>query len=83
MIVIGIDPHKHTHTTVALDRATGEIRGEFTVKARGSGFEGLVAWVRGLDQDRLFAIEDGRHVSGALERHLIGRGERACGCRPS
>ena len=27
--------------------------------------------------ERLFAVEDGRHVSGALERHLIARGERS------
>ena len=36
-----------------------------------------MAWARHLDPERLFAVEDGRHVSGHLERHLIGRGERA------
>jgi transposase len=82
VIVIGIDPHKQTHTAVAVDRATGEELAELTVRARPPGFERLVAWARRLDEDRLFAIEDGRHVSGALERHLIGRGERSVRVAP-
>lgn len=82
MIVIGIDPHKQTHTAVAVERATGEVLAELTVKARTEGFERLVGWTRGLDEERLFAIEDGRHVSGALERHLIVRGERAVRVSP-
>jgi transposase len=77
VIVIGIDPHMHTHTAVALDAATGRVVGELTVKARTSGFERLVEWARRLDDERLFAVEDGRHVSGSLERHLIGRGEES------
>ena len=75
MIVIGIDPHMQTHTAVALDAATGRVLAELTVKARSHGFERLVAWARRLDDERLFAVEDGRHVSGSLERHLIPRGE--------
>lgn len=77
MIVVGIDPHKQTHTAVAVDAATGRSLAELTVKARTPGFERLVEWARELHQDRLFAVEDGRHVSGHLERHLIGRGERS------
>lgn len=72
---MGIDPHKETHTAVAIDGGTGRVRGGLTVRARAKGFERLLAWTRDLDQERRFAVEDGRHVSGALERHLIGRGE--------
>lgn len=75
MIVIGIDPHKQTHTAVAIEGGTGRVLAELTIKARTKGFERLVAWARGLDEERRFAVEDGRHVSGHLERHLIGRGE--------
>ncbi len=82
MIVIGIDPHKQTHTAVAIDRATGEVTAELTIKARTPGFERLVDWARRLDEERLFAIEDGRHVSGSLERHLLGRGERSVRVAP-
>ena len=77
MIVIGIDPHKQTHTAVAVDGATGEVLADLTIRARTPGFERLLRWARALDDERLFAVEDGRHVSGALERHLIRRGERS------
>jgi transposase len=77
VIVIGIDPHKQTHTAVAIDGGTGRVLGELTVRARTAGFERLVEWGRGLEQDRTFAVEDGRHVSGRLERHLLARGERS------
>jgi transposase len=75
VIVIGIDPHKQTHTAVAIDGGTGQVLAELTIKARRLGFERLVAWARELEEERLFAVEDGRHVSGHLERHLIPRGE--------
>lgn len=77
MIVVGIDPHKQTHTAVAVDAASGRVLAELTVKARTPGFERLVEWARAVDDERLFAVEDGRHVSGHLERHLIARGERS------
>lgn len=77
MIVVGIDPHKQSHTAVAIDAATGQAIAELTVAARTDGFERLVEWARRLDEERTFAVEDGRHVSGHLERHLIARGERS------
>lgn len=76
MIVIGIDPHKKTHTAVAAAE-TGRRLDDITVPARHKGYERLLEWARGLDVDRVFAIEDCRHVSGSLERFLIERGERA------
>ncbi|MGZ4104419.1 MAG: IS110 family RNA-guided transposase [Actinomycetota bacterium] len=75
-IVIGVDAHKNTHTAVAVDAATGAQIGEITVAARIKGHQRLVRWARELDGERTFAVEDCRHVSGGLERHLIGRGER-------
>jgi transposase len=82
MIVVGIDPHKRTHTAVAVSRATGEHRGELTVGARQPGHEELIRWARGLEDERLFALEDCRHVSGSLERYLIGHGERVVRVAP-
>jgi transposase len=46
------------------------------VPARRGSFGKLLRWARALDRERVCAIEDCRHVSGALERFLIGRGER-------
>ena len=76
MIVVGVDPHKNTHTAVAVTSSIGELVDELTVKARKAGHEQLLQWARALDDERLFALEDCRHVSGALERLLIEHGER-------
>jgi transposase len=76
VIVIGIDPHKQTHTAVAVESGSGELLSERTVKARTKGYGQLLLWARGLDHERVFALEDCRHVSGSLERFLLARGER-------
>jgi transposase len=76
MIVIGTDTHKRTHTCGAVDALTAAARGELTVPARKGSFGKLLRWARKLDGDRVWAIEDCRHVSGALERFLLARGER-------
>jgi len=76
MIVIGIDPHMKTHTAVALDATTGAAVGELTVTCDGTGHDELLRWARGLGETRIFAIEDCRHVSARLERHLLPAGER-------
>jgi transposase len=75
-MVIGIDPHKRTHTAAAIERASGELRDELTVQARGQGQERLLAWGRSLSDERLWALEDCRHVSVSLERFLLASGER-------
>jgi transposase len=76
MIVIGTDPHKHSHTAAALDAQRAEPVDELTVRAREEGHERLLRWARELDEERLWAIEDCRHVSGGLERYLLRSGER-------
>src|SRR3954470_14678828 len=76
MIVLGADTHKRSHTVAAAAAATGELLGEQTVQVGRRGFAALLRWARGLDGERVWALEDCRHVSGSLERFLIGRGER-------
>jgi transposase len=76
VIVIGIDPHKQSHTAAAVGEATGELRGERTVPARRRGHEQLLGWARSLGPERLWALEDCRGVSIALERFLLASGER-------
>src|SRR5919106_6885146 len=76
MIVIGTDTHKRTHTCGAVDAFTAAARGELTAPARKGSFGMLLRWARALDAQRVWAIEDCRHVSGAFERFLIARGER-------
>ena len=76
MIVLGADTHKRSHTIAAVSAATGELMGEQTVQVGAKGFAALVVWARGLGSERVWAIEDCRHVSGSFERFLIERGER-------
>src|SRR5213596_2580463 len=76
MIVLGADTHKRSHTVATVATATGELRGEQTVQVGARGFDALLRWARGLDGERVWALEDCRHVSGSLERFLIERGER-------
>ena len=76
MIVLGADTHKRSHTIAAVSAATGELIGEQTVQVGAKGFAALVAWARGLGRERVWALEDCRHVSSSFERFLIERGER-------
>ena len=82
MIVIGTDPHKQTHTAAALDAQTAERLDELTAQARDAGHDRLLAWARALDEERVWAIEDCRHVSGGLERFLLRSGERVVRVAP-
>src|SRR4051794_27772605 len=75
MIVIGADTQKRSHMGAAVEAASGLVLAEQTVPARRRSFEALLAWARGHGSERVGAIEECRHVSGALERFLLGRGE--------
>jgi transposase len=76
MIVLGADTHKRSHTIAAVSAATGELVSERTVQVGVKGFAALVVWARELGTERVWALEDCRHVSGSFERFLIERGER-------
>jgi transposase len=75
VIVIGVDPHKGTHTAAVVEAATGQLVEDRTVCARRDGFEELLQWAGQLGGERRWALEDGRHVSGGLERFLLAVGE--------
>ena len=70
MIVIGVDVHKHSLTAVAVDEA-GRQLDELTVAYPD---EVLLVWAARLGE-RLWAVEDCRHVTRALERRLLAEGE--------
>jgi transposase len=76
MIVLGADTHKRSHTLAAVDAATGQVLGDKTAPVGARGGAALVGWARSLGGERVWALEDCRHVSGVLERLLIARGER-------
>jgi transposase len=76
MIVIGADTHKRSHTLAAVREVTGRVLADCTVRAKRASFQELLVWARALEGERVWAIEDCRHVSGALERFLLAHGER-------
>ena len=76
MIVIGADTHKGSHALAAVDDGTGKVRGHCEIAADDAGHLAAVRWARGLDDERVWAIEDCRHVSQRLEQALIAAGER-------
>src|SRR4051812_10271716 len=76
MMVLGADTHKGSHSIAAVAAATGELLGDKTARVNEAGFMALLDWARGLDEERVWALEDCRHVSGSLERFLLVSGER-------
>ena len=76
MIVIGADTDKRTHALAAVDAGTGRVRGAREIKAEQPGHLAALRWARGLDEERVWALEDCRHVSRRLEQALIAAGER-------
>ncbi len=82
MIVIGTDTHKSSHALAAVDEGTGRVRGHREIKADDSGHLAAVKWARGLDDERVWAIEDCRHVSRRLEQALVAAGERVVRVAP-
>jgi transposase len=82
MIVIGADTHKRTHALAAVDAGTGRVRGSREIKADEPGHLAALRWARGLNEERVWAIEDCRHVSRRLEQALLAAGERVVRVAP-
>ena len=70
MIVIGVDVHKQSLTAVAVDEA-GRALAEVTVAAAPE----LLGCSASLARERLWALEDCRQLTRALERTLVAAGE--------
>lgn len=75
-LVIGVDPHKQTHTAVAVKAGSGELVDELSAAAREAGYAQLLTWALAIDAERTWALEDVRGVSRGLERFLLEHGER-------
>ena len=71
MIVVGVDVHKHSLTAVAVDEV-----GRTLAEHAGPVDEQVFDWVRSLERERVWALEDCRHVTRGLESALVAAGER-------
>lgn len=76
MIVIGVDTHKRNHALAAVHRGTGVVVDELQIAADVDGHLHALAWAQSLGAELVWAVEDCRGVSGALERALIAAGQR-------
>jgi transposase len=72
MIVVGLDVHKQALTAVAVDEL-GRAVAERTCAVSA---EPLLEWARSLEAERLWALEDCRHVTRGLEQALLAAGEQ-------
>jgi hypothetical protein len=62
--------HKGSHTIAAVAAASGETLGDKTIQVGSRGFDDALRWARALDGERVWALENVRHVSGSFERLL-------------
>ena len=72
-VVIGVDPHKASHTAVAIDEAEDEIS-SFKVRATSRQVEQLVRWAEPFEKRR-WAIESAGGMGYLLAQQLVARGE--------
>lgn len=80
MVTIGVDCHKRSHTLVAVD-GNGRQLAAKTVEASDAGHLQAVAWAREWQQ-RVWALENCRHVSRRLEADLLRAGEQVLQVSP-
>lgn len=76
MMVIGVDTHKSSHAVAAVSAESGLLAAEREISASDDGHRQALLWARALDPERVWAIEDCRHVSRRLEQALVAAGER-------
>ena len=79
-VMIGIDPHKASHTAVAISAAE-EPLGELRVRACAAQAERLLAWAAAWPQ-RTWAVEGARGIGHLLAQQLLAAGERVLDVQP-
>ena len=76
MVTLGIDAHKRTHTVVAVDDVGRELGTKTTSATTTGDHLDLLRWAARFGSDRVWAVEDCRHLSRRLEADLLAAGER-------
>jgi transposase len=74
MVMIGIDPHKRTHTAVAVNEHE-DVISEQLVHASTRQARELVGWARRFDSHRIWAIESAGGLGYLLAQQLLAAGE--------
>ena len=79
-VMIGVDPHKATHTAVVIGPAE-EPLGEVRIRASASQAEKLVAWAADWPE-RTWAVEGAAGLGRLLAQQLVAAGERVLDVQP-
>jgi transposase len=79
-VMIGIDPHKGSHTAVAVGAAE-EPLGKIRIRACPAQAEQLVAWAAGWPE-RTWAVEGAPGLGQLLGQQLVAAGERVLDVQP-
>lgn len=75
MVVIGIDPHKSTHTATAVDPDTNRALTSLRIEASLTDYRRLMRWARKFEQRR-WAVENAEGLGRHLSSWLLARGEQ-------
>ena len=70
--IIGVDPHKRSHTAVVLDECE-EVKTQIRVAAAAGQVDALLAWAP--TTQRLWAVENANGLGRLLAQQLVTRGE--------
>jgi hypothetical protein len=79
-VMIGVDPHKGSHTAAAIG-AAAELLGDVGVRASAAQAEQLVAWAAAWPR-RTWAIEGATGLGNLLAQQLAAAGERVWDVQP-
>src|SRR6266567_1260672 len=80
VVMIGVDPHKASHTAVAINAAE-EPLGQLRVRASAVQAERLLAWAAAWPE-RTWAVEGAGGLGHLLARQLLSAGERVVDVQP-
>lgn len=73
-MIIGIDPHKMSHTANAVDPATNSTVASLRIDASLAGYRELMRWAKQFPERR-WAVENARGLGRHLAQWLVARGE--------
>jgi len=80
VVMIGVDPHKASHTAVAIDTAEEQL-GQLRVRACAAQADQLLGWAQAWPE-RTWAVEGAGGVGHLLAQQLLAAGERVLDVPP-
>jgi len=80
VVMIGVDPHKGSHTAVAIGAAE-EPLGQVRVRACAAQAQRLLTWAQAWPT-RTWAVEGARGLGHLLAQELVAAGERVLDVQP-